>query len=78
MPIKPPRKTLPLLLILAILLASCARAPAASAGTGKVSSVTITDSVETSGNLDAGQLKTLTWGTSGLVDKVNISTGHGS
>lgn len=42
---------------------------------GTVSSVTVTDKIETSGNLSAGQLAQLTWGTSGLVEAVSVEYG---
>jgi multidrug resistance efflux pump len=36
----------------------------------------VTDSIQTSGNLDADQLANLTWKTSGIVDKVNVKVGQ--
>lgn len=68
---------IPLLgLIGALALAGCAgQATSTAAGEGQVSSVTVTDKIETTGNLSAGQLVQLTWGTQGLVEKVNIKTG---
>jgi len=43
---------------------------------GAVSSVIVTDSIQTSGNLDADQLASLAWKTSGIVDKVNVKVGQ--
>jgi HlyD family secretion protein len=43
---------------------------------GTVSSVTVTDSIETSGSLDADQLAKLGWKTSGIVDEVNVQVGQ--
>jgi HlyD family secretion protein len=56
-------------------------ATASAAGTGEggvgiVSSVTVTDSIETSGSLDADQLAKLAWKTSGIVDEVNVQVGQ--
>lgn len=67
-------------LVAALLLAGCSSSSANTAasfiGEGTVSSVTITDKIETSGNLDAGQLAQLTWGVSGIVDQVNVQVGQ--
>jgi multidrug efflux pump subunit AcrA (membrane-fusion protein) len=63
-------------LILTTLLVGCSTS--ASKGTnsvGVVSSVTVTDKVETSGNLSADKLTTLKWGTGGVVEKVNVEVG---
>lgn len=49
---------------------------AAGGGVGTVSSVTVTDSIETSGSLDADQLAKLTWKTSGIVDEVKVTVGQ--
>jgi HlyD family secretion protein len=43
---------------------------------GKVTSITVTDQVETSGNLGAAQLTTLAWGTTGLIENVNVTIGQ--
>jgi HlyD family secretion protein len=70
-------------LVGAVILAGCSSAGASSTSTsgtsdsvGTVSSATITDSIETSGNLDANQLANLAWKTSGIVDKVNVKVGQ--
>lgn len=42
---------------------------------GMVKKVTVTSLVETSGNLSAAKLSSLKWGTSGLIDKVNVKPG---
>lgn len=64
---------------MALLLSACsggnARVGTARSGVGEVKSITLTDSIETTGNLGADQLATLTWGTSGLVEKVNVRVG---
>ncbi len=65
--------------ILALVLAGCGSRQAQTAvmgGMGTVSQVTVTDSIETTGNLGASQLVTLTWGTSGLVEKTNVVVGQ--
>jgi RND family efflux transporter MFP subunit len=66
-----------LLILLAFALAACSGTNAGRSGNsvGEVTSVTVTDTVGTSGNLSADQLTTLTWGTSGLVEKVNVQVG---
>lgn len=69
-----------LLLVLLITggLTGCANGNQSQIGgnLGVVSTLTITDTVETSGNLSANQLETLTWGTSGLIDQVNVKVGQ--
>lgn len=70
------RKTLVILLATALALTSCQAASSTDqASTVKVSSVTITPTVETSGSLSADQLIQLTWGTSGIISKVNVKSG---
>jgi RND family efflux transporter MFP subunit len=70
------RTALVVILIFAFLLQACSpTASNKSSGVGSVSSVTITDKVETSGNLSADKLTTLKWGTGGVVEKVNIQVG---
>jgi HlyD family secretion protein len=66
------------LLASALLLTGCANSTASAnaTSTGKVSAMTAVDTIETSGNLSADQLSSLTWNTSGTVDKVNIQTGQ--
>jgi len=65
-------------LVLALALAGCSANTATSTANsvGVVSSVTVTDKIETSGNLGAGQLVQLTWGTSGLIETVNVKVGQ--
>jgi multidrug efflux pump subunit AcrA (membrane-fusion protein) len=62
----------------ALVLTSCASSTANSSVTseGVVSSVTITDKIETSGNLSAGQLVQMTWATDGLIEQVNVKVGQ--
>ncbi len=63
----------------ALILANCSprnsRNSASGGGKGVVKLVTITDKIETSGNLSADKLTTLKWGTSGIVEKVNVQVG---
>jgi len=61
------------------LLASCssnASSSSATSNVGVVTTVTVTDKIETSGNLDASQLAKLTWGTRGTVAQVNVKKGQ--
>jgi HlyD family secretion protein len=76
---------IPVMLIAAMILAGCSAAEASSASTltsgtsgnvGTVSTVDVIDKIETSGSLDAEKLATLTWKTSGTVDKVNVKVGQ--
>ena len=66
-------------LISTLILAGCSANSSgnssSSGGVGVVKSVTITDTIATSGNLSADKLATLKWGTSGVVEKVNIKVG---
>lgn len=68
-----------LTLLLAIfLLAGCAGVDTGDTtlfGIGSVKSVTVTDTIETSGNLSADKLAALKWGTSGVIEKVNVKVG---
>jgi HlyD family secretion protein len=69
---------LPALLVLAALLAGCGTAgqDGTSGGSlGEVSSLTVTDQIETSGTLSAAQLSRLNWGTTGVVEKVSVQVG---
>lgn len=66
-------------LVAALLLAGCSGTSTSSdtsASEGIVSSVTVTDKIETTGNLSASQLVQLTWGTDGLVEQVNVKVGQ--
>ncbi len=64
-------------LVAALTLAGCASSTTTSTNSeGVVSSVTITDKIETSGNLSAAQLVQLTWGTEGLIETVNVKIGQ--
>lgn len=64
-------------LVGALALAGCSGQSSSNASTGEgvVSSVTITDKIETTGNLSASQLIQLTWGTDGLIETVNAKVG---
>jgi len=65
-------------LVSALVLASCSASNSsntAATGVGVVKSVSITDTIQTTGNLNADKLATLNWGTSGVVDKVNVKVG---
>ncbi len=76
-------KTLPkisffVLLASTLVLASCSASnnnASSAGGVGVVKSVTITDTIATSGNLSADKLATLKWGTSGVVEKVDAQVG---
>ena len=64
-------------LVAVLALASCSSSDTTSTtGEGVVSSVTIIDKIETSGNLSADQLVQLTWGTNGLIEQVNVKVGQ--
>lgn len=64
------------LLSTAILTGCVASTPAAeSTGTGVVTESTLTDTVDSSGSLQAAQVATLTWNTSGVVSSVNVHAG---
>ena len=66
--------------IFTFVLASCSANGSGNSGSnggiGIVKSVTITDTIETSGNLSADKLATLKWGTSGVVEKVDVQVGE--
>ncbi|MEP7134286.1 MAG: efflux RND transporter periplasmic adaptor subunit [Chloroflexota bacterium] len=47
----------------------------ATTRTAKVSSVTVTDTIQTSGTLNAVQSASLNWKTSGAIEKVNVKIG---
>ena len=73
--------SLVVILVLAALVTGCGTRASATdstntGGLGTVSNVTVTDSIETSGNLDADQLAKLGWKTSGIVDEVNVTAGQ--
>jgi HlyD family secretion protein len=75
------KASLIVVLVLTVLVAGCGTSASATdstttGGLGTVSSVTVTDSIETSGSLDADQLAKLTWKTSGIVDAVNVQVGQ--
>jgi HlyD family secretion protein len=65
-------------LVPALLLTGCANgsATASSTSTGTVASINTVDTIETSGSLSADQLSALAWGTSGIVEKVNVQVGQ--
>jgi HlyD family secretion protein len=65
-------------LITVLVLAGCSSSSANTTATGEgvVSSITVTDKIETSGNLSASQLVQLTWGTDGLIEQVNVKVGQ--
>jgi HlyD family secretion protein len=68
----------------AVILSACSASSASSTASasnsadsvGAVSNVTVTDSIQTSGNLDADQLADLAWKTSGIVEQVNAKVGQ--
>ncbi len=63
--------------LLPLALAGCDKADktASATTTGLVTESTLTDTVESSGSLQADQVATLTWGTSGVVTLVRVNTG---
>jgi HlyD family secretion protein len=77
-------KILPVAMLASILfLSACSTQNASATSTsnsadsvGAVTNVTVTDSIQTSGNLDATQLANLTWKTSGIVDQVDVKVGQ--
>ncbi len=64
-------------LVLATGLSGCAKQSTTigTSGTGVVTESTLTDTVESSGSLQAAQVATLTWYTSGVVSTVNVESG---
>lgn len=64
-------------LLAIVMLTSCATANNGGngGGVGVVSNVTVTNTIETSGSLSADKLASLKWGTTGVVDKVNVKVG---
>jgi multidrug efflux pump subunit AcrA (membrane-fusion protein) len=62
-------------LILVGCSANSSRNSSSGGSVGVVKSVSITDTIQTSGSLSADKLATLKWGTSGVVEKVNIQVG---
>ena len=67
------------ILLSVVLLAGCAgnntATDNANTATGVVSTVMVTDTIDTTGPLSADKLIDLKWGTSGVVEKVNIKVG---
>ncbi|PWH12306.1 MAG: hypothetical protein DDG60_13895 [Anaerolineae bacterium] len=65
------------LLAFSLLLTACAGQANAQASvtTQPVATVTLGSTIEASGTLSAGQLTTLTWGTSGVIETVNVQPG---
>ncbi|MCX6053713.1 MAG: efflux RND transporter periplasmic adaptor subunit [Chloroflexi bacterium] len=61
-----------------VLLAGCSSSTASTetSGTGVVTETTMTDTVESSGSVNASQLATLSWETSGTVSQVNVTSGQ--
>lgn len=59
------------------LLVGCSgtNSSALEAGTGVVKESTLTDTVDSSGSIEADQVATLSWDTSGVVNIVNVKTG---
>ncbi len=68
------------LLSTALVLSGCmgARsgdATAAATSTGQVSTISVTETIDTSGSLNADLLSNLKWQTSGVIKAINVSTG---
>lgn len=51
-------------------------AEAATTGTGEVTTITMADSIETSGSIDAALMTELTWQTSGVIKEVYVNVGE--
>jgi HlyD family secretion protein len=68
------------MLVIALILTGCANTAtsraSSSSSAGVVTTITVTDQIETSGNLDADELAKLTWGTSGKVANVKVTVGQ--
>jgi HlyD family secretion protein len=65
-------------LVASLVLASCSgnsNSGSSSGEVGTVSTISVTETIETSGNLSADKLTTLKWGTGGVVEKVNVKVG---
>lgn len=62
-------------LVLAILAGCASTSASAQSGTGTVKEVTVTDTVESSGSIEPLQMATLTWGTNGTVQSINVKLG---
>jgi multidrug efflux pump subunit AcrA (membrane-fusion protein) len=70
------RVPLVVILVFAFLLGACSTTTSKSASSvGVVKSVSVTDTVATSGSLSADKLTTMKWGTGGVVEKVNVKVG---
>jgi HlyD family secretion protein len=68
------------LLSTALLLSGCVGArsggtTAAATSIGQVSTISVTDTIDTSGSLNADLLSNLKWQTSGVVGSINVKTG---
>ena len=63
-------------ILLIPMLATCSPSSSdtSTPATGRVTSEILTDSIETSGTLEAKQIAALTWSTSGIVVDVNVSS----
>jgi len=67
------------LLLSTLLLTACAASSAQAANatsTGSVTTVTLANSIVTTGTFGASQLSALTWGTTGTVEKINVKVGQ--
>jgi multidrug efflux pump subunit AcrA (membrane-fusion protein) len=62
-------------LTILILVAGCSNTSSSTIETGVVTEASVTNTVETTGTVSAKQLVTLSWATSGTVDKVEVSNG---
>ncbi|MRR29222.1 efflux RND transporter periplasmic adaptor subunit [bacterium] len=64
------------IILIVMMITGCASKTAASAtsGTGVVTESSMTDTVETSGSVNAKQLAVISWATSGTVQEVNVAT----
>jgi multidrug efflux pump subunit AcrA (membrane-fusion protein) len=62
------------LCLITIVLAGCANSTTSSIETGVVSEASVTNTIESSGAVSAKQLVTLSWATSGTVEKVVVKS----
>jgi HlyD family secretion protein len=61
------------LILISSILTGCSSSSSSEATTGVVTAYTMSSSIDTSGTISAKQLTTLSWGTSGIVGKVNVN-----
>lgn len=70
-------RILPIIFILIILTtccSGCASSTKPTVQTGRVTDATVTDTIVTSGSVSAKQIAALTWGTKGVIQKINVDS----